>query len=553
MNPQEIQYIIDHEHSNTSSLLLGKRVEGIDIPLCVKCIEARKKMKSKVPQWYSVPSLIYPFSLSVEQCSSQSTALYKYSIAKRIMKQLQLEVYGMEEGVSDKLHEIGEEKLLNNPYKNIADITGGMGVDSFFLSNATERLYYFERNKELSEAAAYNFIELNNKRIIVRNIDITGNVGVLKEKEIGLIYADPARREGTEKHKKGVGITAAGKLISISDYEPDIIALKEELFKYAPYLLVKISPMADIKLNMKLLPETTEIHVVSVNNECKELLFLLKKSSIKSNRTAMQATTSKRDGTIIMVATAGDTNTRVTEKEEKIEAERKNRNDNSEEPVIYAVNLVEEGKQGNFNSFKFTYSEEKNSHSEFAELFQCNYSTEQSQQQRQTNLQYCHQEELHQHLQSHFQTQQLQKQQLQKQQETKAIFNCTNEAELILLEPNKSLLKAGAFKTVAQRYSLKKIAPSTHLYLTEANRKNEMLSNFPGKVFAIKEIYKYNQQSIKTLRNRITKANLCARNFPINTDALKQKMKIVEGGEEYLFAITENSGERVLIHAIHLS
>jgi hypothetical protein len=468
MNPSEIKYIIENENSETSKLLLSRRSEEIDLPLCVKCIQARKKMKIKVPLWYSVPSLVYPFSLSVEQCSSQSSALYKYSIAKRIIERVKREF---------------PASVQNNYYRNIADITGGMGVDSYFISDAAENLYYFEKNKELSESAAYNFAELGNQRIIVKNLDIEGNVGVLEGKELALIYADPARRESAEKQKHYTGITAAGKMILIDDYEPNIIELKEELFKYAPYLLLKISPMADIKLNLKLLPETTEIHIVSVNNECKELLFLLKKNSEEG-----------KNGTIYK---GKDETTREEKKQTEVE--------------IDAINIIEEGKQGRQSSFKFTYSEEANSTADYFEIDPNDYPNAQGDS-----------------------------------------YSKSSKA-LILLEPNKSLLKAGAFKTVARRYAIEKIAPSTHLYTTDAYRKNEMLTDFPGKVFSIEAIYSFNHKTIKSLQKTLSRANLCARNFPLNTNTLRQKMRIKEGGEDYLFAITLNSGERVIIHALHLS
>lgn len=444
MNKKEIQYIIDNENSDIARLILGKREEGINFQLCIKCIEARKKIKTKVPQWYSRTSLEYPLSLSVEQCSSQATAQYKFSIAKRIIDNLKNDTRKRVknklsiENYDDGLHQI------SNSFNNIADITGGMGVDSHFISGAAEKLFYFEKNRELCNAAEYNLSELGNNKVVVKNLDIERNIGVLDGKNIGLVYADPARRESAVNNSKNK-VKAAGKLVSIKDYEPDILKLKNELFKYSPYILLKISPMADIKLTLNLLPQTEEIHIISVNNECKELLFLLHDECHKK-------------------------------------------------PEIIAVNLIDEGKSGNTGSFCFTFDEEENESAEFADI-------------------------------------------------TPDDDNC-----MLLLEPNKSILKAGAFKTISKRFGLRKIAPSTHLYTAEISRESALLSSFPGKVFTIKSVYKYNKQNIKTLNKIVPKANLCARNFPINTDSLKKVLKVTDGGNEFLFAVTCNSGEKVIIH-----
>ena len=143
-----------------------------------------------------------------------------------------------------------------------------MGIDSYFISRIASTHYYFERNAELCAATAYNFNQLVADNIIVSNTDVTANdCAILRElqgKEVSLIYIDPARRTQT-----------GGKAIMLQDYEPDIIELQELLFAASRYILVKVSPMADIKQNLQLLPKTTAVYVVAVNNECKELLFLM--------------------------------------------------------------------------------------------------------------------------------------------------------------------------------------------------------------------------------------------------------------------------------------
>lgn len=244
LNSKEIEYIIANANADTTSLLLhkGKSVDtNIDIPLCVKCIEARKKTESKIPLWHSVPSLVYPFSISVEQSSSQATAQFKKTIL---------------------------EELFPNKTIKTADLTGGMGVDSYFISLASEKHFYFERNQELAKATEYNFKELGVKNVIFSSADITSNSNAvlkeLKSQYIDFIYIDPARRSETNS-----------KVIRLSDYQPNIFELKEDLFAACKYILVKVSPMADIKLNLKELQNIEKVYTVAVNNECKELLFLI--------------------------------------------------------------------------------------------------------------------------------------------------------------------------------------------------------------------------------------------------------------------------------------
>ncbi|MBQ7017397.1 MAG: SAM-dependent methyltransferase [Bacteroidales bacterium] len=401
LKPADIDYIVENEGADVTRLLLGKAPQGINLPLCCKCIQAREKMKIKAPLWYSNPSLAYPFAVSVEQGSSQATALFKQKIISG---------------------------LLNSTLIT-ADLTGGMGIDSFFISRIASKHYYFERNAELCDATEYNFRQLGAGNIEVSNRDITDDdcaaLRELEGKGISLIYIDPARRTAS-----------GGKAILLQDYEPNVIELQERLFAVSRHILVKVSPMADIKLNLRHLPHTTAIYVVAVANECKELLFLLDSTAVNND--------------VDIISISLDTN-------------------------------------GLKNEFRFRPGEE--------EAAEATYAT---------------------------------------------------ELGKYLYEPGKAILKGGAYKLISQRYGCRKLAPSTHLYTSD-----EIIEDFPGKIFKVEEVVPFNKKSLKEVASKHPKADLTARNFPMDTNALKKLSGIKDGGNRHIFAVTLCNGAKVLAVTLH--
>lgn len=231
-----IDFIKKNEQSDISSLLLGKnRYPDIDVSLAAKCIQGRRVIKEKVPLWYDHPGIIYSDSLPLEQCSSQITAIHKQN-------------YIPEGGF-------------------VADLTGGFGIDSYFISQKCSTLHYYERNRELTEIAIKNFSELGAGNITVKNSEVTPDI--LKEipdNYYHLIYIDPARRG-----KKGE------RLFSMKDCEPDMTLLQDQLLRISPKILVKLSPMADITTVFNELRHCKHLDIISVNNECKELLLLIER------------------------------------------------------------------------------------------------------------------------------------------------------------------------------------------------------------------------------------------------------------------------------------
>ena len=229
-------FILQHDADDPVRLLLARdKYPDVDIDLAVTTLEVRRKLRTKVPEWYAVPSLVYPFRLSGEQCSSSETARYKAMVCGSSLK--------------------------------IADLTGGMGVDAWAFAQVAEEVLYNEMQVELVRATELNFRELGVKNMRFRNCRVEpGKVKeVLDGFEPDVIFLDPARRAEDGR-----------KVFLIEECQPDVLGLLPELFEASRYVLLKLSPMADITMACKRLgAHVKEVHVVAAGGECKELLFLL--------------------------------------------------------------------------------------------------------------------------------------------------------------------------------------------------------------------------------------------------------------------------------------
>lgn len=232
-----IAFIEMHSQDDPTRLLLNaSRYPEVNIPFVVEQITARRQIREKLPAWYANKALVFPSKLAAEQCSSEQTACYK--------------------------------QALVDADDHVCDLTGGLGIDSYFFSQKARKVTYIERFADYAEAARLNYGVLGVNNITVVNgygEDCLDQVG-----KVDVFYLDPARRgEGNKR------------VFALSDCEPDLIRLYPRLLDLAPKVIAKISPMADIMHTWGLLPETAEVHVVSVRNECKELLFILKRGCAK--------------------------------------------------------------------------------------------------------------------------------------------------------------------------------------------------------------------------------------------------------------------------------
>ena len=225
--PELRDFIHEHINDDTAELLLAARkYPDIDVPFVVEQIEARRRLKGKLPEWYENKDIIMGGRVPAEQCSSELTARYKQSIVK------------------------GE---------SLCDMTGGMGVDFWYMSEGMERAIYTERNEELCSIAKHNFQVLQTLRpeYVIR----CGDGRELPIPSVDIIYLDPARRAGD-----------GSRVYAMEDCEPNIVEWQDELLKHAKMVLVKLSPMVDLTDVLRKLKGVKELHIVGVKNECKEIL-----------------------------------------------------------------------------------------------------------------------------------------------------------------------------------------------------------------------------------------------------------------------------------------
>ena len=367
--------------------------------------EGRKIIANKLPSWAENMSILFPVKISLEQCSSEATAIYKAGLVR------------------------GE---------SLVDLTGGFGVDCSFLSRNFTSVDYVEQNKELCQIAEHNFaalglnIRVNNAESVSFLADMTS---------VDCIYIDPARRDVKGK-----------KTADLSLCSPNLLEIRDSLLEKCNTLLIKLSPMFDISSALEVFPECKQVHVVSVKNECKELLLLVEGGFCGETEIVcvdLDELGVRSEELGISVQTSGEPSL--------LELSRVKL-----EITSVASNLKKE--KGEIISYSFPKS--------------------------------------------------------------------------YLYEPNASIMKAGLFKTVANRYNVQKLHPSTHLYTSE-----EFVPNFPGRSFEIKRVTKVQRKEIQD----IEKANLSTRNFPGNVADLRKKLKLKDGGDTYIFACTLNDNSKVLI------
>lgn len=230
----ELDFIQKYKQEDVTKLVLkSAQFKGLDVKKLAAQILSRQKASKKLPEWSAVEKLIFPPALSVEQCSSEATAKYKSSLISG---------------------------------KTLVDITGGMGVDSFYLSKNFETTHYYEQQEEVAKTASYNFDLLNANGISVHHQDSIASLTNTNDK-VDWVYADPARRDANRQ-----------KVVLLSDCMPDIKFHLPTLFEHTSNILLKTSPLLDIDLAAQELKSVKEIHVIGYEHECKELLFNIDKN-----------------------------------------------------------------------------------------------------------------------------------------------------------------------------------------------------------------------------------------------------------------------------------
>ena len=271
--------IVENEGADTVRLVMSRRewpvpgdpgLAGLDAKsLAINTIEGRRRLRKKLPEWVACTGLVYPSSLCAEQCSSSDTARYKALIVQRILNEY-----------------VGSGEMTSGTRKagKIADLTGGLGVDSWAFSKVAGDVLYNEMNPELAAVARHNFKELGVTNIFIKNQEATADSleNLIGDFKPDVIFMDPARRDSAGK-----------KVFLLEDCSPDVLKMLPELFRISRFVLLKLSPMADISMAVERLDRTyeayrqdtcgdgwngqwvREVHVVASGGECKELLILL--------------------------------------------------------------------------------------------------------------------------------------------------------------------------------------------------------------------------------------------------------------------------------------
>ena len=378
---KEIQCFINQQLEKPAAdlLFLAKRYPEWDMASIAQQLEGKQKAKDKIPTWFNTENILYPVRLSVEQCSSEESAKYKAEITQG---------------------------------KRFIDLTGGFGVDTYFISQSFKESVHCEINKELQYIAQHNFKTLGSG---IQSFHQNGlkYLQTVQEK-FDLIYIDPARRNKNNQ-----------KVVKLSHYTPNILEHIDLLFEKGVNILLKTSPFLDIKQVLNELPHVKEIHIVSLKNECKEVLYLLDQK-------------------------------------------------HTEEVKLHCIDITQ-------SKFSFSYSQEN---------------------------------------------------------ETAPLSDPLD----YLYEANASILKAGAFNSIANDFNLRKLHPNSHLYTSHS-----LVEDFPGRTFKLDAVCKYNKKELlKHLSDK--KANITRRNFPVSIKEIRKKTGIKEGGEHYLFATTlKDNQPKILI------
>lgn len=309
------KFIVENGNADTVRLVMARKEwpvpEDAELAelnaksLAVNTIEGRRRLRKKLPEWVACTGLVYPSSLCAEQCSSSDTARYKASIVQRIFNEYVGTVASMvgdpcrttgsatkgTESVPDKnspttrnqsVTELAEVTIPSRG--KVADLTGGLGVDSWAFSEVAEEVLYNEMNPALAAAARHNFKALGVTNIFIKNSEATSDSlkDIFGDFRPDVIFLDPARRDSAGK-----------KVFLLEDCSPDVLKILPELFGISRFVLLKLSPMADITMAVERLDRTyeeylekasgkgwngqwvREVHVVASGGECKELLILL--------------------------------------------------------------------------------------------------------------------------------------------------------------------------------------------------------------------------------------------------------------------------------------
>ena len=392
----------------------------IDLPYALDQIAGRRTAQTKLPMWVATDGIIYPPHISMEQCSSEQTAMYKAKVAQRLIAELPV------------------RPVLPPTPTTLIDLTGGFGVDFSFLAPLFDKAVYIERQSHLCAVSRHNMALLG----LTQAETVCGDCAQIIEEisHATLIYADPARRSAS-----------GSRTFAISDCTPDVLTMKETLLDKADFTMIKLSPMLDWRKAVADMGGCVgEVHIVSVANECKELLLVMSRKYASLER--------------ICCVNDGQTFSFTPE-----EAANATLSHNPQTPQPHNPTTV---KPHNPITPK--------PHNPITEKY--------------------------------------------------------------LYEPNASLMKAGCFALIAQRYGCRQVGADSHLFVSR-----QEIPHFPGRGFAIRAVATMNKRELRAALAGTDRANVSVRNFPLTADVLRKRLKLKDGGDTYIFGTTTADSRHVLI------
>ena len=382
INQATLDFIQQHRTDDVRKLALqGAKHPEVDMTYALEQIAGWQKARIKLPSWAARDGIIYPPHLSMEQCSSEATAIYKAQIAGKGQR--------------------------------FVDLTAGFGVDAAFIAKGFQQAIIIEQQEKLCAITSGNYRQLGLDQVEV----LCGNgVEYLHTMEhADLIFIDPARRD---EH--------GGRTYGIADCTPNVLELREELLAKADRVMIKLSPMLDWRKAVEDLKTVNEVHIVSVDNECKELLLVL---SVEAKPLQVFCV---NDGQIFTFVPAS-----------------------TQRISLLALPL----------SFQFLYV------------------------------------------------------------------------------PNASIMKAGCFEELAERFQVAPLDRNSHLFVSDRE-----VQDFPGRCFVIEKMTSMNKRELKEALKGIRQANIAVRNFPLSVAELRKRLKLQDGGDTYIFATTvADKGHQLLI------
>lgn len=391
-NEAMFRFIREHIDDDVNKLRLKRYPQAeFDVDFAITQIECRKRIRRKLPEIYDDGRFLFPSLLSTEQATCETIAKYHAAI-------------------------VGEVDC-------VLDMTAGLCIDDYYIANVAKHVVSIELNETIAAVSRYNMSRLRSNIEVVQGNSIDYITSECVGRRFDAVFVDPARRASNQSRVYG-----------LADCEPDILSLLPALSRITPILYVKASPMLDVTQVLRDVPGVTDVWIVSLRNECKELFFKVDFAGVEP----------------------------------------------ANDVVLHCVNFAADEL---FEELSLPYSALRLAVDSFAQSI-----------------------------------------------------------DGYVYEPNASIMKAGAFAAVSEKYGVSKIATHSHLFTA-----NELCKSFPGRVYEVECVLPFKEKSVKSALKGVKKMNVSVRNFKLTAEQLKNRLKLSDGGDKYLIGTTTADGSMVVI------